>query len=112
MTTTFPDDGGTNRLDTDGSPPFSDTSVGGSPVSDVGATGTVPTDGTMTSDDIPVSDSEVESGDDVGDHGPLHERSPTPAEGLGEHQPGESVGEWLRRDWEQTKHDFTPHGKS
>lgn len=27
-------------------------------------------------------------------------------EALGEHREGESLGEWLRNDWEQTKHDL------
>ena len=31
---------------------------------------------------------------------------PVVAEGLGEHRPGESVGEWLRNDLEQTKADL------
>lgn len=31
---------------------------------------------------------------------------PVVAEGLGEHRPGESIGEWLRNDLERTKADL------
>lgn len=34
------------------------------------------------------------------------DEKPVVAEGLGEHRPGESVGEWLRADLEQTKADL------
>lgn len=34
------------------------------------------------------------------------DEKPVVAEGLGEHRPGESVGEWLRNDLEQTKADL------
>jgi hypothetical protein len=33
-------------------------------------------------------------------------------EALGEHRDGESVGEWLRNDWEQTKQDLHLGGKN
>jgi hypothetical protein len=34
------------------------------------------------------------------------DEKPVVAEGLGEHRPGESLGEWLRNDLEQTKADL------
>jgi hypothetical protein len=34
------------------------------------------------------------------------DEKPVVAESLGEHRPGESVGEWLRNDLEQTKADL------
>ena len=37
----------------------------------------------------------------------VHEEAHRPIpEGLSEHQPGESIGEWLRNDLEQTKEDL------
>jgi hypothetical protein len=50
---------------------------------------------------------------EISEHGiteavsPEHgEKAPVVAEGLGEHKPGESLGEWLRNDLAQTMEDF------
>lgn len=46
------------------------------------------------------SSADLDSGEETPDP-----NQPVP-EALGEHREGESIGEWLRNDWEQTKQDL------